>query len=129
MHPYMVTKDRANPGMLVTSSCHPNRLGHADPCRAANGASRLLLSKVRSSGLIPTLISECISEVNNSPPIYSVYFTFKTASWFFKMGWYSVSHFNKKSTWICYCRMTRISYARSLWYSHLSLTHSIGFSS
>ena len=85
MHPYMVTKDRANPGMLVTSSCHPNRLGHADPCRAANGAIRLLLSKVRSSGLIPTLISECISEVNNSPPIYSVYFTFKTASWFFKM--------------------------------------------
>jgi len=64
MHPYMVTKDRANPGMLVTSSCHPNRLGHADPCRAANGASRLLLSKVRSSGLIPTISSKVLEQLH-----------------------------------------------------------------
>ena len=66
MHPYMVTKDRANPGMLVTSSCHPNRLGHADPCRAANGASRLLLSKVRSSGLIPTVFARKMTGVGEA---------------------------------------------------------------
>ena len=29
MHCYMETNDRANPGMLVIGSCHPNHLGHA----------------------------------------------------------------------------------------------------